>query len=346
MGEFQRIKDYLRPLSKGNPAALGLQDDVACLHDKQNWLISKDMLVENVHFLPHSDPALLAQKLLAVNLSDLAAKGAKPYGYMLGLALPDTCDDGWLHAFCHGLQTMQKAYDVSLLGGDCVRITQGMVLSCTIWGMPYRHDDRGQALWLPRKGAKLGDDIWVSGTIGDGYVGYLAAMGKLHQGEYHPSLWQGLIKHYHQPCPQNTLGQALVHMLKTQGYHQQDCAIAALDISDGLLADCMHLMQFNPKLCAMIEMDRIPLSPAAKQWLESKNNDLLSLLSGGDDYQLCFTARAQLHPFLQILAKKFPLTHIGKVVERPDPISPDQPLILQDAHGQSIPYHQTGYRHF
>ncbi len=259
--EFARIAQYFRPLA--GPGALALSDDAAVFTPPpgRELVIAADAMVAGVHFLPDDPPDLVARKLLRTNLSDLAAMGAAPLGYLLTVSVPRGTDEAWFAGFSAGLAADQAEFGLHLLGGDTTS-TQGPVsLSLTILGTVAP----GTA--LRRNGAQAGDDIWVSGTIGDGALGLLAAKGAL------PDPDGFLSDRYHLPQPRLPLGLALIGI-----------AHAAMDVSDGLVQDLSHICRASG-LSAEIQAAEVPLSPAARV-----ANRLELCLTGGDDYELLFAA--------------------------------------------------------
>jgi len=294
MGEFELIHELFAPLAT-DPGALGLTDDasVFSLPKGVEAVITKDVMVEGVHFLPETDPARVAQKLLRVNLSDLAAMGADPKGYWLGVQLRKEGAHDWLATFVEGLKADQATFGVSLMGGDTVATPGPIALSLTALGtVPM-----GAA--LKRSGARPGDKIYVSGAIGDGVLGLRAAKGDL------PDL-DGVDRNYllgrlECPTPRLALGRAL------RGF-----ASAAIDISDGLAADGAHVAEAS-SACLMIEAEAVPLSDAARRVLAKGLTTLEELLSGGDDYELLFTAPVARAGEVEKLTADVPVTAIGEV---------------------------------
>ncbi len=274
MDEFGQIARLFRPLTKGAAEALGLMDDAAAIPSRPGFdlIITKDAMVEGVHFLPGEAPDLIARKLLRVNLSDLAAKGAEPYGYFLATAWTPDFDWTKRQAFAKGLGVDGEAFGLVLLGGDTVSTPGPLTLSLTMLG------------WVPsgamirRGGAQAGDLILVSGTIGDGWLGLQAARGELADpGGY-------LAGRYRLPEPRVALRDVL-----------RAHANAAADVSDGLIADAGHLGEASG-LAVHLDLDRLPLSEAARAWLEAQPNRaeaLRALASGGDDYEIVCTARPE-----------------------------------------------------
>src|SRR5919106_227542 len=287
-GEFAFIARHLRPLASA-PGALGLVDDAALLDPRPGMqlVLTKDAMVAGVHFLEIDPPGRIAQKLLRVNLSDLAAMGATPIGYLLALARPRAIEDHWLAAFCAGLAEDNAAFGISVLGGDTVSTPGPLTLSLTAIG----EVPGGEALL--RSGARSGDDVWVSGTLGDSALGLAVLQGALEVGD---PMRTHLVERYRLPQPRLALGQAL-----------RGLARAAIDISDGPLADLGHIVE-TAGLGAEIHADLLPLAadlPGAQD----------AALAGGDDYELLFTASPRQRSVIERLAEKLdlPLTRIGQM---------------------------------
>jgi thiamine-monophosphate kinase len=287
--EFGQIARLYRPLTRGAPEAFDLLDDAAAIPSRpgQDLIVTKDAMVEGVHFLSGEAPDLIARKLLRVNLSDLAAKGAEPYGYFLAVAWPGGFDWAAREAFAEGLRADGETYGLTLLGGDTVSTPGPLMASLTLLG------------WTPsggmirRGGAKAGDLVMVSGTIGDGWLGLQAARGELDD----PSGY--LAGRYRLPEPRVGLRAAL-----------RAHASAAADVSDGLIADAGHIGEASG-LCVRLDLDRLPLSEPARRWLDAqpdRDRALLALASGGDDYEIVCTAP-------ESGAMTLGLTVIGEVVE-------------------------------
>ena len=255
--EFVFIARHFRPLA--GPAALGLTDDAAVFQPPpgRELVVAADAMVAGVHFRPDDPPRTVGAKLLRVNLSDLAAMGATPLGYLMTLSIPPDLPSDWFAFFADGLRDDQDRFGLTLLGGDTTATTGPLVLSLTILG----HVAPGAA--LRRSGARNGDGIWVTGTIGDGMLGLAALQGEL------PDPDGSLADRYQLPQPR--LGLALAGI-----------AHAAIDVSDGLLQDLGHLCR-EGGVGARIRVDRVPASAAAAAagpgWLERR-------LTGGDDYEL------------------------------------------------------------
>ena len=260
--EFDRIARHFRPLA--GPGSLGLTDDAAVFAPPpgRELVMTADTMVETVHFLPNTAPGLVARKLLRVNLSDLAAMGATPLGYLLATSVPRAFDDDWYAGFAAGLALDQAEFAITLLGGDTTQTPGPLSLTLTAVG----HVAPGAAIL--RSGARPGDSLWVTGTIGDGALGLHAARGELAD----PDGW--LRGRYDLPTPR--LGLPLA------GW-----AHAAADVSDGLFQDLGHICRASG-VAAVVEASRIPLSQqaaaAGEQWRETA-------WIGGDDYELLLAAR-------------------------------------------------------
>jgi thiamine-monophosphate kinase len=322
--EFALIARLFAPLARDFPGAFGLLDDAAAISHApgEEIVITKDLLVGGVHFLTDDPAPLIARKLLRVNLSDLAAKGARPVGYLLGLTLPKTISYAWLEGFAAGLAADQVAFGVSLIGGDTTAAEAGpLVLSLTAFGTLAR------GTMVHRAGARVGDLIYVSGTIGDGALGLLAATGRL--AGLPAGLSEQLIARYRLPEPRIALG------LKLPGL-----AHAGMDISDGLLGDLGHLCAVSG-VGAEITLADLPLSNAARAAL-SADPDLLNLVvSGGDDYELLFCVAPNEADRVGRLARECGImaSPIGKIVA-------GQGVIAKRADGSQLTPKQAGFRHF
>ncbi len=319
LSEFDLIKTYFAPLSEGAPLAFGLRDDAALIRppEGRDLVVTADCLVAGVHFLPEEAPGDIARKLMRVNLSDLAAKGAVPLAYVLTIAWPRRTESAWIAAFAEGLAADQAEFGLHLIGGDTVSGPGPLTLSLTAFG----HVARGAM--LKRSGAAPGDRVYVSGTIGDGRVGLQAARGpmSLSAGER-----DYVLARYRLPSPRLDLGQRLA----TAG------ATACIDISDGLVADAGHVAEASG-VALTLEAARIPLSAAAR----NSGLDLEALVTGGDDYELLFTAPVAAEAALAALSRELglALTPIGTAGE-------GEGVCLVDEGGQEIPLARGGYQHF
>jgi thiamine-monophosphate kinase len=272
--EFEIIARLMRPLAAGAPEALNLADDAALIPGRPGYelVVTKDAIVEGVHFLASDPLDQVAQKLLRVNLSDLAAKGASPYGYLLVQAWPKAAGASEREAFAAGLAADQAAYRLSLFGGDTV-VTPGPALfSATMFGWVR------EGAMVRRDGAKAGDLVQVSGVIGDGVLGLKAALGELAS--------ERLAARYRLPVPRLDLSL--------------EGASAAADISDGLIADAGHLAAASG-VRIEIDLARLPLSDEGRAFAAAyPEQTLVALATGGDDYELVVTAAEPLAGFTVI----------------------------------------------
>ncbi|MDB5438698.1 MAG: thiL [Caulobacteraceae bacterium] len=279
--EFDTIARLFSPLTLGHPGALDLLDDAAFLSPKLGFdlVLTKDALVEGVHFLADDPPDLVARKLLRVNLSDLAAKGAEPFGYMLACAWSPRDDWERRAAFAQGLAQDGREFGLSLLGGDTVSTPGPATFSVTMLGYVPSGAMRRRA------GAREGDLLLVSGPMGDGVLGLAAARGELADADGY------LASRYRLPAPRLDLRSVV-----------REQARASADISDGLLADAGHIAR-AAGLSVEIELDHLPLSAAGRAWLESQvdlSSALLSLAAGGDDYELAIAAPGEVEGFIPV----------------------------------------------
>ncbi|OIR08507.1 thiamine-monophosphate kinase [mine drainage metagenome] len=314
LSEFDLIQRYFtRPAPN---AILGVGDDAALLRiaEGMELAVSTDMLVSGTHFFPDTDPFLLGHKTLAVNLSDLAAMGASPRWATLALALPGA-DESWLRRFSEGFFVLADQYGVDLVGGDTTR--GPLNLSVTIMG----EVPRGQA--LRRSGAEAGDDIWVSGTLGKAALGLAQLQGRIALPE---DARLSCLAALHQPRPRVALGLAL-----------RGIANSAIDISDGLLADLGHILECS-HAGAEIQFAAIPaIAPTGIEDALFRH----CVLSGGDDYELCFTASAAKRNRIEAISAELqlPLTRIGS-------INAGQGCTLRAADGSVMKIKEGGYDHF
>jgi thiamine-monophosphate kinase len=273
--EFDQIAQLFRPLTFGAPEALELMDDAAIIAGRPGFdlVVTKDAMVEGVHFLSGDPLNWTARKLLRVNLSDLAAKGATPFGYFLAVAWPHGCDDAGRWRFAEGLKLEQLAHNLPLLGGDTVSTPGPLTASVTLLGWV----EAGRM--VKRSGARAGDILLVSGTIGDGGLGLQAAQGRL--GGLGAEAIAYLADRYRLPSPRLALSKAL-----------RDHASAAADVSDGLLADAGHIGEASG-LGVVIDLERLPISAAAAAWRD-RQADVAgahgALAGFGDDYEVVCTA--------------------------------------------------------
>ena len=302
MDEFDSIARLFAPLAEGAPESLGLADDAALIPSRPGYelVITKDAIVEGVHFLRGDPPDMVARKLLRVNLSDLAAKGAVPYGYFLAVAWPAHWDRDARAAFAAGLALDQAGFGVRLFGGDTVSTPGPMTASLTMLGWVEA------GTMVRRSGARPGQTLLVTGAIGDGGLGLRAARGELKG--LGPAEVEALTARYRVPEPRLGLREALVAN-----------AGAALDISDGLIADVIHLEEASG-VAVQIDLDRLPLSPGAKAWIATQPDRvaaLADLATAGDDYELAIACDVGAAPALAVAAAQagFALTPIGRISE-------------------------------
>jgi thiamine-monophosphate kinase len=316
--EFALIARHFRPLA--GDGALDLSDDAALLTPPagQQLVLAADALVAGVHFLPDDPPGMIARKLLRVNLSDLAAMGAAPLGYLMTTAFTRGTADSWIADFVAGLAEDQQRYGIAVLGGDTVATPGPACFSLTILGQVP------PGLALHRRGARIGDEIWVSGSIGDAALGLRVLQGKL------PADAEGhLARRYRLPEPRLALGQAL-----------RGVARAAMDVSDGLVQDLGHLCR-AAGLGAEIIADAVPLSPAARAALAADPALLPLILTGGDDYELLFVAAPEDTKAVQAASIKagVPVARLGRFIA-------GEGVVVRDASGAAITLPQGGWSHF
>ena len=278
LSEDSLIARYFAPLAQDFPGAFGLLDDAAVIAppDGSEFVVTTDALIAGVHFLPDDSPADIAYKSLAVNVSDLAAKAAQPLAYSLALALPRGWREEWLAGFAQGLREAQEAFGIALCGGDTTVSPAGpLMISVTAFGSVPRGG------MVRRGGARAGDHLYVSGTIGDAALGL-----KLRRSDADAQVWplddaarRHLIGRYLRPEPRLRLREALlVH------------ANAAMDISDGLVIDCARMCGASG-VGGHIEARHVPLSPAAQMLITADSGALERVLTGGDDYEILAAIR-------------------------------------------------------
>ena len=310
LGEFGIIARHFRPLA--GPGALDLLDDAAVFTPPagRELVVAADAIVAGVHFLPDDPADLVARKLLRVNLSDLAAMAAVPLGYLTTLSAPGTTTDAWFAGFAAGLSHDQDSFGITLLGGDTTSTPGPLSLSLTVLG----HVAPGEA--LRRTGARPGDGVWVTGTVGDGALGLRALRGELADpGGF-------LADRYRLPQPR--LGMSL-----------SGVASAGMDVSDGLVQDLGHLCR-AAGIGASIDAASVPLSRAARsagpEWLHT-------CLTGGDDYELLLAVPPGAEDALRQAVGAVPVTRIGVFRKQPgvDVLGPD---------GGALSLPSGGWSHF
>ncbi len=320
--EFRRIEEFFAPLSRGVAGAYSLADDAAVLSPPagRDLVITTDTLVAMVHFMGEEAPSDLAAKLLRVSLSDLAAMGAEPMAYTLNLALPHEIDDAWLADFADGLAQDQQRYGIHLIGGDTVSTPGMLTLGATLFGTVP------SGLALRRRGSVPGDLVMVSGTIGDGALGLLAAQERLP--DVGAEIADELARRYRRPEPRVVLGQGLIGL-----------ASAAVDVSDGLAGDLAHLAAASG-VGVVLEAPSVPLSAAAVEVLHADPAKLLRVLTGGDDYELAFTVPPTLRDQVDRIARSggVDVTVVGRV-------EPGRGVTILDSEGQVLDLPELGYSH-
>lgn len=328
MNEFELIERYFALPAKAlyTPAVLtGIGDDCAVLQPAPDaqLLVSSDMLVEGRHFFAGTDAYRLGHKALATNLSDLAACGATPLGFTLSLALPQV-DEAWLEPFSKGMLALAAHSECPLVGGDTTR--GPLTIHITVFGQI----PQGQALL--RNGAKVGHDVYVSGSIGEARAGL-----HLLQAQWscaNTPLRTHLIRRLEAPTPRLSLGK-----------HLRGVASSAMDLSDGLCGDLGHLLkasQLGARLdgAALLQTaPRLWQSSELSSWSESKK--IAFAMAGGDDYELLFTAHPSFRPYLTELGQELGMgiTRIGEVLA-------EQGLVVLDSHGAAVPLNGSSFDHF
>ncbi len=305
------------------PAELGIGDDCALLSlpDQQQLAISIDTLVADVHFPAEAAAEQIGYRALAVSVSDLAAMGAKPSWFTLALTLPES-DRSWLAQFAKGLSQAANQFDIRLVGGDTTR--GYLTISIQVHGLV----DPSRAML--RSKAAVGDLIYVSGTLGDAAAALKYVKSQPNLPEFTSSVVSQLYQRFYRPEPRINLGQRLAAL-------GVKCAI---DISDGLLADLGHILEESAKadhsVGAKLDLAALPVSQALLSEVDNASAFNLAL-TGGDDYELCFTAPPQLAPQLSPLVEAGDITLIGKITAQPG---------IVDIYDQTIAVDQPGYQHF
>jgi thiamine-monophosphate kinase len=323
-GEDSLIARYFRPIAT-DPGAFHLDDDAAALKPSgDDIVVTTDAIVEGVHFLPDDPPDTVARKALRVNLSDLAAKGAVPAGFVLTLALRNA-DEAWLKPFAAALGEDAKHYGCPLLGGDTVSTPGPLMISITAFGRVP------SGKMVHRSGAKPGDRVLVSGTIGDAALG-LAVLkgGKVHAAITDATTRDQLIARYRVPQPRTALAEVV-----------RDHASAAMDVSDGLAGDLTKLCGVSA-VSAVIDLESIPLSDAARDLVSRGIVGIETLIAGGDDYEiLCTVAEDRVDAFVQAAQRAgVAVSSIGMVVA-----GTAAPKFL-DGQGGEIALKRRSYSHF
>lgn len=327
IGEIEMIADYFAPLAANTPGSFGLRDDAACLSPSPNrdLVITCDALVAGVHFFPDDRPEDIAWKALAVNVSDLAAKGARPLVYLLSIAVSEPPQRGWLAAFVQGLAEAQSSFGIGLAGGDTTSTSGPLTLCITALGETSRRA-------MPRRdGGRPGHVVYVSGSIGDAALGL-----KLRRGDASPADWrldaaqaEGLINRYLRPQPRLALAPILAAH-----------AAATLDISDGLILDLSRLCQASG-VGAKIEADAVPLSEAGRISLKHRPELLETILTGGDDYEILAAIAPEREDLFTAAAAE-----VGVAVMRIGVLMEDPAIEAMGLDGLPLRFPIKGYEHF
>ncbi|MDR3515444.1 MAG: thiamine-phosphate kinase [Azospirillaceae bacterium] len=327
LGEFGRIRQLFRPLAAGFAGALNLSDDAALINCPAGFelVVTTDAMVAGVHFFVDDTPEDVAAKLLRVNLSDLAAMGAQPLAYTLITSVPTTIDDAWMTRFAASLALEQAEFGIMLAGGDSVATPGPASFAVTAFGfVPI-----GQA--VRRSGGQVGDRVFVTGTIGDAALALKIAFGQIAMRAGSDALLARLRR----PTPRLGLGAGVRGLVS-----------AMADVSDGLVADLGHIAEASG-VCAVVACDRVPLSGAARAVLDESPELLATVLTGGDDYELVFTAPAHQAVALQELAAAaaVAITDIGHLTAPPEGRQGGAVTVL-DPQGQPLPLTSRGWEHF
>jgi thiamine-monophosphate kinase len=320
MDEFSMIAEIFAPLA--GEGSLGLKDDAALIvaQPGHDLVVTTDAVAEGTDFFAFDPADMVAQKALRVNLSDLAAKGAAPHGYLLSIALPPSITGGWLKKFADGLAQDQEQFGIALLGGDTARTEGPLAISVTAFGfLP-------QGRMIRRQGARAGDDVYVTGTIGDSGGGL--AIFRREKHKLSESDRDALIARYRVPQPPVVFGPAL-----------RDFASAAIDVSDGLIADLGHLARASG-VKFDIDAAAIPRSAALRAFWGDEEEALVRAATAGDDYQIAFTADPAIRGAVMTAARDaaVTVTRIGRV-EAGEGVK----LLLE---GRSLAVSRPGYVHF
>jgi len=324
IGEFGLINRIRKWTSTSDPALLkGIGDDVAVIETGAKvWLVTTDLLIEDIHFeLTWTDPFHLGRKALFVNLSDIAAMGGIPKYFLISLGVPKDLPLPFISLFYRGLKDGAKRFGVDLIGGD-TSLSKKIIINICLLG----EGKKGSLLF--RSGARIGDDLFVSGTLGDAALGL-----KILQKNGLRGRLKGLIKKHLSPSPRIQLGQALA---------RNHWATAMIDVSDGLLIDTNHLLE-ESGVGARIWEDRIPLSKLYQKWIHSFSKSPYQFaLSGGEDYELLFTAPPEMRKRISHLALslKIPITQIGKIFPK------REGLHLVGKDGKEYSPSRLGFEHF
>jgi len=326
--EFALIARHFAPLSRGFPGAYGLRDDAAVITPAPGCelVVKTDAIIAGIDFPPDEPADLVARKALRVNLSDLAAKGAIPRAYLLDLMMPHSVDEGWIAAFAAGLAHDQAEYGIHLIGGDMSATPGPTTIAVTALGeVPIGRIIR-------RGGARAGDGVFVTGTIGDAALGLAVLRGELAELDAVSAAF--LIDRYRVPQPRVTVGPELIGV-----------GSAAIDVSDGVVADLRHICEVS-ELSAIIETLHLPLSGAARAAIAGDPRLLAAVLGGGDDYEIVFAASTLAADVIADLSRSsgVPIAQIGRMVA--PPADADYEVCVIGRDGQRMILASEGWAHF
>ena len=327
MNEFEIIAKMFAPLSKGEEGAFDLKDDcaVVSINNSKQLVVTSDTLVAGRHFLVSDPPELIGRKCLCANVSDLAAMGAKPRYFLLSSVWPSDTEVEWIQKFSQGLQTAQSDWEITLIGGDTVSSSGPLALSITAIG----EVNHGKSLL--RSGASIGDDIFVTGTIGDATLGLLLSQNVITVNNKRDKTY--FVSHFQSPEPRHKIGEILIGI-----------ASSATDVSDSLAQDMMNVLNAS-NVSAQLNLENIPFSSRAKSLLAEQIIDYDTLLTGGDDYELLFTAPPSSSSKISYISSQssVPITCIGKIV----PANSVSSIVILDKDNKKIQLPQTlGFSHF
>lgn len=319
--EDELIARLFAPMA--GPAALGLRDDAALLPASRDDLVATvDMLVAGVHFFAGDPPGMIGKKALRVNLSDLSAKGAAPAGFLLSLALPCDWTNDWLEAFAAGLAGDARAYACPLLGGDTAATPGPLTISITVLG-----EARGR--FVPRSGARPGDALYVSGTIGDAALGLAIRRDPDLAARLSPGARDYLLGRYLLPQPRLDLAPVL-----------REHASAAMDVSDGLAGDLAKMMRVSGA-GAVVELSRVPLSPAAREAIALEPALFEAAMTGGDDYEILCCVRGDPDAFEQAAQRA-----CGRITKIGEAVAGNGPPAFLEADGSAKKFNILSFSHF
>lgn len=327
-GEIEMIESYFAPLAANTPGSFGLTDDAAVISPSpgRDLVVTSDALIADVHFFADDAAGDIAWKALAVNVSDLAAKGAQPQAYTLAIAMPGDLGRGWIEAFAAGLAEAQQAFGIGLAGGDTTSSPERLMIAITAWGTV------AEGAMVRRSGGGTGYAVYVSGTIGDAALGLLARRGDeaLRAAGLGLAETEFLIHRYLRPQPRLALAPLL-----------QTYAAAAMDISDGLLLDLDRLCRASAGAGAVIEASAVPLSAAVALVLKAMPDMQERLLTGGDDYEILAAVRPEGEAAFQKAASAagVRVTRIGRLTD-------SGRVEVTGRDGQLLNFAKSGFEHF